>query len=490
MDRPRWFHQALAGLLGVLALCGAVVWPAQGQAEGSYRDRTAAALAQLDLTTHSLAQGDAAGARAAIDRMGKEVADLAATATRFREVANREFERCGSRVQEFDRRIGKILTEQERLQDNVRELGATLASTDERARLSSVQLNDINARLSAANAALQERVSQLRELEQWWWVPGYGAYLGIRTLANHDIEEARSLSNSLNDERHRLHDALQVHAAAARLSSELAAQIRSNTATSAQLAGMKDQAVRDMQQLRDTARFLTEAEAFWLKATTLLQVNIQGAGTDMKLLMGLLDTELTLTDFDKEFTPEARTMREALVAFASSVDDRSSFLLGTSTDYCGGPPREAMAAKVSVPCNVSQITRYFEITDPVTCSFRYKNPPGCHPPARIVNLGLAAPDAGRARGAWTRAPGENWVGRGGTSPCEIAGAVYYGTLAGPDQCEAACQGDPGCLAWSYNIRNGFMPGSIGQCWGAPQEVELNKRSWSGFESGGLSPGHP
>lgn len=91
-----------------------------------------------------------------------------------------------------------------------------------------------------------------------------------------------------------------------------------------------------------------------------------------------------------------------------------------------------------------------------------------------MNLGLAAADAGRAGAAWTRAPDENWVGRGGTSPCEIAGAVYHGTLAGPDQCEAACQGDPGCLAWSYNVRNGFMPGSIGQCWG-PRRASISTR---------------
>lgn len=69
-------------------------------------------------------------------------------------------------------------------------------------------------------------------------------------------------------------------------------------------------------------------------------------------------------------------------------------------------------------------------------------------------------------GPWARFPNENGVGSGGTSHCELKGSFYRGKLAGSDQCKATCQGDPICIAWSYNNRNLFMPGSVGRCWGA------------------------
>lgn len=72
-------------------------------------------------------------------------------------------------------------------------------------------------------------------------------------------------------------------------------------------------------------------------------------------------------------------MREALLAFATSLDNDSNYLLEPSTDYRGGPPRPAGSADASNRCVVSHITRDYEITDPVTCRFRYPNPPGCPP---------------------------------------------------------------------------------------------------------------
>lgn len=491
MNRLQWLCRMSARLPAFLVLFVLAGWPLAAQdSRGSYHERTTAVLAQLDAASRALAQGDAGGARTAISLLGPQAGDLSTRALQFRETANREFERCGDRVLELERRIGAIMTEHDRVKTEIQRLQETLASVAEQERLSTAQLDAINARMATARAALEERKRRLDELAKWWWVPGYGAYLGIRTLADHDIEDANSLANTLNDERSRLAQAGQSRAAAVRLTRELSGQIAGNEKTSDELARMHEQAVGRMSELRGTALFLTEAEAFWLKATTLLQANVAGAEQDMKLLLSLLDKELTLSEFDEEFRPTSRTMRDALLAFAASVDDGSSYLLEADTDYCGGPPRDIGGADLSERCNVSQLTRYFEIVDPVTCSFRYLNPPGCPPAAKSVDLSASSLEEGLARGTWVRSPGENWVGRASTSPCELKGSIYYGKLAGADQCESMCQGDPTCIAWSYNARNGMMPGSISQCWGASQGFNLNKGSWGGFHSGGLDQANP
>ena len=482
MTRPTRFFRALAGILGIISIVA--LSPAHGQAV-SYSARTTQVLDQLAVAEQAITAGNVGAAQAALAGISSDIGDLVQKSTAFREVANQELGRCGSRVQDLDVRIGEIRAEQLRVTTEIAGLEETLAAASERQRLSAEHIADINQRIAAAQAALAEKARRLEEVKKWWWVPGYGLYLGIRTLADHDIEEVNSLSNTLQDERVRLNQAGASLQDDGRLKAQLSEQIRTDAEASRQLVGMHDQATKRMGELRAMALFLTEAEAFWLRAGTTLSVTAGGAAGDLQLLTSLLGKELTLTEFDEEFQPGKTTMREALLGFAAAVDDGSSFLLDASTDYCGGPPRPVEAPVMSQACNIGSITRYYEIINPVTCSFRYANPPGCPPPAKAVDLGQPAIDAGRNRGSWARADGQNWVGRSSTSPCLIEGAVFYGTFQKPEQCEAACQADGSCTAWSYNVSNGFMPGSTSQCWGAPQDVALNKRDWGGFVSGGL-----
>src|SRR5205085_618427 len=93
-----------------------------------------------------------------------------------------------------------------------------------------------------------------------------------------------------------------------------------------------------------------------------------------------------------------------------------------------------------------------------------------------VNIGADAVSLSRTRGTWTRAANQNWIGRPSTSPCSTAGTIYYGKLAGPEQCEASCMSDADCTIWSFNTGNGFMPDSINQCWGGPASLDANKTS--------------
>ena len=61
---------------------------------------------------------------------------------------------------------------------------------------------------------MQERERKLKELTQWFWVPGYGQYLAVRTLADKDIESYKSEINSLNDQNRLMQDQQQALAVA------------------------------------------------------------------------------------------------------------------------------------------------------------------------------------------------------------------------------------------------------------------------------------
>ena len=418
MTRPNRAFRAVAGLIAILAI--ATLSPALGQGGLTYSARTLQTIDQLSVAERAIAAGDFSGAQTALDGIGSDIDGLVQNAAAFREVANQELGRCGSRVQDLDRRIGEIRTEQDRVNTEIAGLEETLAAASERQRLSAEHITEINQRIAAAQAALAEKARRLDELQRWWWVPGYGLYLSIRTLADHDIEEVNSLSNSLNDEGVRLNQAGASLRDDGQLKAQLVEQIRADTAASLQLVAMHDQATTHMRELRAMALFLTEAEAFWLKAASVLGVTARGAAGDLQLLTSLLGKDLTLTEFDEEFQPGKTTMREALLGFAAAVDDGSSFLLDASTDYCGGPPRPIVAAPVSQACNISGITKYYEIVDPVRCSFRY---------LKFAGSPAGGPDGGpRDRGDRRRAPAREL---GPRRRSELGGAAEH--LAVPDR---------------------------------------------------------
>jgi hypothetical protein len=301
-------------------------------------------------------------------------------------------------------------------------------------------------------------------------------------LADTDIETPNSLVGTINDQMTQLRRQQSVVQTQQSLMRQLGAQRQQHQQTLLELNKMYDEAFNRLTELRSTAVFYTYAEKFWGEMDVALSIRVQGAQENLVLLASMLDKELTLTDFEAVFHPEAKTLREALIEFASSVDKKTNLLLESDTDYCGGPPRTAGGTNISQKCNIESITRYYEIVDPVTCTFRYLNPPGCPPPSKTVSVSAQAVTQGKARGTWVRETDQNWIGR---NRCTSSQAIYYGKTPSPDACEQICISDPTCRFWTYNVRNGYMPRSTQECWGAGAALSPNTDKWEGFASGGV-----
>lgn len=418
--------------------------------------------------------------------MKGSVATLSKQIQDYRDLANREHQRCVVRAADLDIFVGNILQQKQRLDAQIGQLEADLAAATKDQQLSQAEIARLTGQIGQVRAAFMERQRKLEELRRWWWVPGYGQYLAIRTLVDDDIGNERQFANTLDDTMRMMKSTQEAYGAAENTRRQLIAERERVTKTADALPHMRDEVVRRIKGARATTVFLADAEVFWGKMQTALDFKVESSRDDLALLQALLSKE-ALPVLRAEYDAQAMTLKDALFAFARSVDTKSNFLLDKSADFCGGPPLTSESLAVNTPkrCNISSITKYYEIVDPATCSFRYLNPPGCPPLAKSVDMSAESVDRGRSRGAWTRSPGQNWVGRPGTSPCAVDGTIYYGKLSGPDQCEATCQGDSDCTAWTFNTNNGFMPNSVGQCWGGPRPLALNKRDWSGFVSGGI-----
>jgi predicted nucleic acid-binding Zn-ribbon protein len=506
---------ALAILVGALCFVLALSLNGRDATARGYEDQTSETLLGLILAVNQLNAGNPDEAQATLDRIHSSAEQLIIQAENLRELAVREYERCGAGISNLEIRIGEIRTEQEALNQQIDGLSEKLAAAVKDEQLNQQEIADLSAEMDKATAAARARQRKMEELRKWWWVPGYGQYLAIRTLADDDIGQYRRLLNTLNDRKGQLQSGQQALRAAKALKAELQSEKARKQQAHGQLEQMYRDAAKRNQELRQMAVFLGDAEVFWSEMKTVLDSRVQSSRKDLKLLASLLQKETGIPRFQKEFTSRSVTLHEALIELATSLDTKKNFLLQDTTEYCGGPGRSTALGRITTKCNIERFTQHYEIVDPKTCTFRYLNPPGCPPPPKEVsakaqsaannrnvvtnplyqrnvvknplykgNAGGAQGQAkGNSRGRWVRATDQNWIGR---SRCFSPQAMYFGLTGSADACEKICMTDSQCAFWTYNLRNGYMPRSIRECWGGTATLQPNRQKWTGFISGGLT----
>jgi len=476
----RWARRLWAAL--ILAAIGVGGGAVRAQTT-DYAALTQTTVSQLVSALDLYRRNRTAEAQAQLTRLGPGLAQLKGVADRYRELANAEHDRCMTRVLELETRTSDLYQEEQKIEKTTGDLDAQIAGLSGKAQVAGQEVQRLNASLIDISGRMQERERKLKELTQWWWVPGYGQYLAVRTLADKDIEAYKSDSNSLNDQNRLMQDQQQALAVAEDARRKLAVDREASRKTVEGLRQMRTELEADLGRLKASSTVLTEVSVLWGKATNLLTQTGQDQLGNLETMEQLLQASGDAPDFTDAARDYAGDLQSSLLLFARSVDNGSNFLSSGYT-LCGGPPRDPNAPKVSKPCSmVEQITQYYEIVDPVTCSFRYTNPPGCPPFPTEIEVSDTAAASARASGAWSRAPEENWVGR---NRCRATATIYYGQVDGADTCEATCMTDPSCKFWTFNERNGMMPNSRFECWGGRGEAMPQRSAWGGFTSGGRS----
>jgi hypothetical protein len=452
----------------------------------NYGQTTRAALTRLLNSAEKLKRGDKSGAQAELAGMASSLGEITKATDFFREQANREFDRCVGHIGTLDKKVGELYQQEIKTAKEIQDLDAKLVNVMKQKQLTDQEISTVNQQIQIAKGQMEERQRKLEELRKWWWVPFYGFGLAIRTLVDDDIGNYNSLTHTLRDSSSKLashqRDLNSLEQSRNALNRELGDMARTQKA----LKELRETSEQDLANLKKSAVFLTDAQVFWGKVTSLLKMDVGQsltALTDIMLLKDLMNKQNAQPSFSDPRQRPITELHDSLITFADTLDQGNNFLMAEGSDFCGGPARQKVGPNVSNNCNIESITRYYEIVDPKTCSFRYLNPPGCPPLPRKVTVTDQAVAASRTKGSWTRSEDQNWVGR---SRCESPHAVFYGKMNSADACERTCMSDPNCVAWTYNERNGYMPNSTSECWGATRELQLLKSSWSGFRSGGRS----
>jgi hypothetical protein len=229
---------------------------------------------------------------------------------------------------------------------------------------------------------------------------------------------------------------------------------------------------------------LKQAKEFWQLTEGILNNQIVG---DVKHLLEdlqqRLNKELPRKDFDELWKADRLTLKDVLVNLYQAYDNDIAQQGQEVT--CAGPEAIDQQIIAIQRCNIQAGSYpYYRIIDPRTCSYQHTNPPGCPPsirkPPRLINqaqkhreqmLSIVDEDA-------------NWIG---TARCNSDKLYFYGKVEGASACRGKCVEDGDCGYWTYNRRNGTIPDTHGECWGAALlgAPPASPGTWEGFISGGM-----
>lgn len=477
-----------AVLLGLAMVMGCL--PAWSQ-DGNLQSTTQQTIRQLIHANSLLLAGQASDARAMVQSMVPAIRLLEERAQKFRQMANREHDRCSERIGQFDVETNRLFIQQNELNQRIASLTASLQGAAVAKDLAASEIARLKTLLADTARGMREREAKLQELQNWWWVPFYGQYLAVRTLVDDDISQYNSAIGSLYDQQARLGSNSNTYAHAQATIGMLSAQKAKAEKVHAELVAMRISAQATLRDLNAIAVFLTDADLFWGIAENLLQVDAAAFVQKMKVIQDVLGRSVTSPSFKDPSKTLSEHFQVKLVDFADSIDKQSNFLLNDTTDFCGGPA-QVLDAQVVERCNIGSIAKFYRITDAKTCAFEFTNPPNCPPAPKLVEVTDAAIAAGKARGTWTSTTDQDWQNWVGAGRCGSAAAIYYGKLQSPEACESKCMADSECTIWTYNrlysgAGNQLWVNSKEECWGGTAALPVVKSPpvWGGLVSGGI-----
>ncbi len=333
-----------------LVPCWLLGQAAQVRAE-DFGQRTRVAIAQVGSSYALLREGRSQAAQAMLASVSSLVTGLRQAGAVHRRDAEREQRRCIERVGTLELKMGELFAQENRTKERIASLEAELTRATADYSLSDAEVRRLGGHITEARAKALEHERKLQELARWWWVPGYGQYLAIRTLVDDDIGKHRSLTHTLHDKRFALqHKKTALHAAQA-IMCETLDQHESLERTSPALACMRTRVHQRLAELKQMTVFLLDSESFWKRLERLASISLDSNQQDLELLYAALhESREALPFVEDAIADKTKTLEELLIELADSLDADANLLLQNSVDYC-------LLEESDTPCSESSSPR-------------------------------------------------------------------------------------------------------------------------------------
>ncbi|RKP47602.1 hypothetical protein [Trinickia fusca] len=327
----RYFRTGARSL--ILLLCVTTA-----NAEGIYRGKIDFAVTQVAKSLELFKAGDLDGSQAALQPVSSTAQEFKSMLDGYEANANAEQQRCMSKVVSLEKEVGDLYQEEQRLSQDIDKLEAEMAGAGTQMQINQQEVEALNAELGQLQQRLDEHQQKIKEMEAYWWVPGYGLYLGIRTLADDDVGNVRRAADSLRDKREMLDNrarALQDNRSRLvqlqQMQRELAGQREA-------MNRMRAEAEERIGDHRKIVVFLNESGQFWGKLQSTLGQAVENRRDSLESLYAMLDQQSELPAVaGATAARRAGNLQEVLLQFGGELDAGSQYagLISGATHYCG-----------------------------------------------------------------------------------------------------------------------------------------------------------
>jgi hypothetical protein len=305
--------------------------PATGLATGAKQ-----ALNGLSEGVALLQAGSITESRDRLAATAQLASELDKAASAYVKAAEAEQQRCVGRIQELDRRSTTLFATQNATEVAINNLEAELAKSTGLHRLHSNEVEQLNRKIETAKKDLEECRAKIEELKNWWWVPGYGQYLAIRTLVDKDVVRQKTLIDTLNDRKKTLQQQSDWLLAAQQTFCDLTDEEKGLQVTTEALTCMRGATHEQNTKLRKMTTFLMDSQQFWDKLRSWAQITVPGRLRMLELLAQQSQSNVGRLEFTQHqiLSQTATTLRAQLIEFGDSIDKNQNTLLQEPTDYC------------------------------------------------------------------------------------------------------------------------------------------------------------
>ncbi len=224
------------------------------------------------------------------------------------------------RATDLSAQVDNIKAEIDGLTAKINTADGQIAQLQATGNLRQADVIGLTATVTALSAGLQARQDRLNELKSWFWVPGYGAYLSIRTLVDHDIDGLATARQDLSTMTGRLRDGETALAQASTLLTDLQRQAAGMHATQTQLGVIRDRANGELTTAVARTAFLNGATT-WLGTLRAMTENIDsGILPEVSDALARLNAGTTLRADQTIFNRKVTLFSGALAEIAYAID--------------------------------------------------------------------------------------------------------------------------------------------------------------------------
>lgn len=293
--------------------------------DGRFFDATSGLIDTLDQVNQALAEQRLPDAQALLEQAAPAVVRYLAEVDGVIATTDAQIAELKKRATKLSDEIASDKAELDDLEGKLAAADAKIADLDTRKADLALKNATLSPLVTTLESSIQARKEKLDELKKWFWVPGYGQYLAIRTLVDEDITKLQSSQQELRDNARMLTRNENALSAVRKTLQGLSDQVADMQSRLSDLRRLADRANLELARAKSRTAFLIDARSFMADlramASNFETFSLPHLSTVLSRLANRgLDSRMSVLN------RQANTFAGDLREFAMAVDAHENFL--------------------------------------------------------------------------------------------------------------------------------------------------------------------